>query len=66
VVIHIQDQVLAHDCQTDQRDVCRLFHDLVLSIPDDNLTYNMRRARSNRAAAVRRCKETIWAADERG
>jgi hypothetical protein len=28
VVVHIQDQVLAHDCQTDQCDVCRLFHDL--------------------------------------
>ena len=29
VVVHIQDQVLAHDCQTDQCDVCRLFHDLL-------------------------------------
>ena len=29
VVVHIHDQVLAHDCQTDQSDICRLFHDLL-------------------------------------
>ena len=28
MVIHVEDQVLAHDCQTDQRDICRLLHDL--------------------------------------
>ena len=30
VVGHIQDQVLAHDCQADQSDICRLFHELRL------------------------------------
>ena len=29
VVVHVQDQVLAHDGQADQCDVCRLFHDLL-------------------------------------
>ena len=29
VVVHVQNQVLAHDGQTDQCDVCRLFHDLL-------------------------------------
>ena len=28
VVVHIEDQVLAHYCQTDQSDVCRLFHEI--------------------------------------
>jgi hypothetical protein len=32
VVVHVHDQVLAHDCQTDQSDVCRLFHDLAYSM----------------------------------
>ena len=29
VVVHIHNQVLAHDCQTDQSDICRLFHNLL-------------------------------------
>ena len=30
VVGHIQNQVLAHHCQTDQSDICRIFHELRL------------------------------------
>ena len=32
VVVHIHDQVLAHDCQADQSDICRLFHDLLQTL----------------------------------
>ena len=32
VVVHVHDQVLAHDCQTDQGDICRLFHDLLQTV----------------------------------
>ena len=67
MVAHVQNQVLAHDCQADQCDVCRLFHDVVLLeesgrdcrmtgkrtvIPDVNLPYNMRsRACQNRTGS---------------
>jgi tRNA(Ile)-lysidine synthase len=75
VVVHIQDQVLAHDCQTDQRDVCRLFHDFApeksgglpdhgktLCIADDNLFYNMRLTRRTMKAVsplLQRIAQTI-------
>ena len=65
VVVHVQDEVLAHDGQTDECDVCRLFHDRfapsvagemiedISLIPDSNLPYNM--GRPNAAAGHPYC-----------
>ena len=65
VVVHVENEVLAHDGQTDQCDVCRLFHDRfapsvagemiedISLIPDSNLPYNM--GRPNAAAGHPYC-----------
>jgi proteic killer suppression protein len=71
MIVHVHDQVLAHDCQTDQRDVCRLFHDVALITcgwrafkPFCNFTLDVQRKISYPEFVIRtfQCKksERLW------
>jgi hypothetical protein len=56
VVVHVEDQILAHHGQTDQSDICCWFHEnstLVGGNPDVTVPYNTHHA-SSQSIGLRR------------